>query len=557
VYAGAAREAVFSNPAVIRRINADFVPLALRAPLVNGPQMVTDPDEKWLYERVNRARLAPQGIGILTPSGQVLAWVQMFDDDQSVLDFLDHGLKRARADAAGRQLVVTERYMRFPHLKVNEVRDEAKLPAVVADAHPAGKRCPASGGKDRPPPGSLVARLVGRALDARGQPVADTVRQEHYVEDQVAITPDVLAALAAALAKAGTERVRLPDAFGKACAQHAHLGHIDVQPCLCMIKDRAENKGEWKRCAFWALPAPGKAGTCWQVEGESEVVSEVAINGKGVHSVKLAWEGFLEVQGDRVTRLILSARGTEKLQFANDDNSLRRARPDEVAFLPAGRPIDQESGVRYAIVGEPGPAEVGREEQAPIPEEVRRQVVEALGPPFLVFRDKVQDDLRLTAEQKQKLEERLQEIVPDAMQFFQKLQDAKPEERVREHQAYQQKAREKLAAFLKDTLTEDQRQRLRQLQLQREGPFVLGGEVGKELRITDEQRRQFMGVAQDMQKQIEPLVKEAQAGGNPEDIRPRLLKVRKEHEARIVALLTDGQKKQWQELLGKPLNLDE
>jgi hypothetical protein len=33
VFAGAVREAVFSNPDVIRRVNADFVPVALKADL--------------------------------------------------------------------------------------------------------------------------------------------------------------------------------------------------------------------------------------------------------------------------------------------------------------------------------------------------------------------------------------------------------------------------------------------------------------------------------------------------------------------------------------------
>jgi hypothetical protein len=33
------------------------------------------------------------------------------------------------------------------------------------------------------------------------------------------------------------------------------------------------------------------------------------------------------------------------------------------------------------------------------------------------------------------------------------------------------------------------------------------------------------------------------------------MKVRREHEGRIEALLSDAQKKQWQEMLGKPLDL--
>ena len=35
MFAGAAREAVFSKPEVIRRVNADFIPVALKAALVN------------------------------------------------------------------------------------------------------------------------------------------------------------------------------------------------------------------------------------------------------------------------------------------------------------------------------------------------------------------------------------------------------------------------------------------------------------------------------------------------------------------------------------------
>ena len=41
-------------------------------------------------------------------------------------------------------------------------------------------------------------------------------------------------------------------------------------------------------------------------------------------------------------------------------------------------------------------------------------------------------------------------------------------------------------------------------------------------------------------------------GGNPQEIGP---KIRKEQEDRIEAFLTDAQKKQWKEMLGKPLDL--
>jgi hypothetical protein len=571
VYAGAAREAVFSVPAVIRRINADFVPLALRAPLVNGPDAVRDEDEKWLYQRISRARLAPQGICLLDSRGRVLTWVQMFDSNRSVLAFLDHGLKRFRDSADVKGVVVTERYMRFPGIRSRDVRDETALPAIPA-AHPKGRTCSAREGKGVLPPGSLLARLVGRALDERGNPVAGVVKQEDYVEDQFGISPAVQQALAKALAKPAAGRVRLPDDFARSCAAHAHLGHIDVQPCLCMIKGRAENKGQWKRCELWARKLEaGKAATLWRIEGESHVVSELSINGTGVHEVKLVWEGFLAVKGDRLARLLLSARGTEKLQFGNDDHPLLREKGDEVSILPAGRPIDRESGVRYGIIGEPvaaaqrpqgtlgadQPPGSSEPESPAIPKEARNGILNVLGIPGVMFHDRAQKELDLSGDQKKKLERWLQETVQQSMKVFETIKDLTPQERQKEHHALQQKVRQKRAAFLKKTLKEAQARRLRQLELQQEGLFALFArpELQADLKISDEQRKRFQPVMEQMHQQIEPLVKKAHADGNPEGIAPKIMKIRKEHERKIEAILTGAQKKQWQDLLGKPLVL--
>jgi hypothetical protein len=551
-------------PAVIRRIQTEFVPLALRAPAVNLPHLVPDEAERWLYQRLNRAKLAPQGIGVLNSAGQVLAWVQMFDDDQSVLDFLDYSLKRFAEKKDAKELVVTQRYLRFPGDKASDYQDETKLPTVVAEAHPKGKRCPAEDGKGKVAPGSINARLVGRALDRRGEPVTDMVKQEHYVEDQFAVAPNVQQMLMKALGNAGAERVRLPDEFSKLCATHAHLGHLDVQPCLCMVKGKAENKGEWKRCEFWARQVQTTNGTTrWQVDGQSEVVSELTINGNGVHDVTLAWEGFLETRGQRVTRLVLSARGTEKLQFAKDNHPLLQMQKDEVAFLPAGRPVDLACGVRYGILGElTEPVPIEEKPGVPadpeqIPDEARKQLVEALGGPFLVFRDKVQAELKLSKDQQQKLLAQLPDYVRETMMVFEKLQDAKPPEREQALQEHRRRSDEKLSALLQEVLDAAQRHRLFQLQLQQAGAFALLGEneAFLKLKITEEQHKQIMEVVQQMHRKIELLVKENEPGGKPEEIMPKVRKLRNEHEGRIKAILTDTQRKEWTKLLGKPFNL--
>ena len=600
MYAGAAREAVFSRPEVMRRIQSDFVPLALRAPAVNMPDSVPDADERWLYQRINRAKLAPQGICVLNSAGQVFVWVQMFDDDQSVLDFLDDGLKRFRENADAKRPVVTERYVRFPSGRAKDVQNETKLPDAIAAGHPNGTQCPAKDGKGRVPPGSIVARLVGRALDEHGKPVADTVRQEHYVEDQFSVTPAAQQALTKVLANAGTQRVRLPDEFSRSCASRAHLGHIDVQPLLNMrtgpenlqgVGGQTQNRGEWKQCQFWAQPVASggrqppdgddRPATVWRIDGETEVVSEVAINGRGVHDVKLTWGGFIEIKGNRITQLVLSARGREKLQFAKDDHPLLREKSDEVAFLPGGRPIDLACGVRYGIIGEP----VADSEAIPAPDAPRvaaseppaqepaRQLMEAIGPQLAVFLSVVQDDLNLSDQQKQMLQQMKTGAAEGLQQFMQQIQNAPDEERGKLHQQFREQANKQVNEVFAQLLQPEQQKRLRQIVLQQQRLFALADpEVAKELGFGNEQEKRFlMRIMEETQKRLqafqqkaqEKIQQTAQATGDLEEVQKEAAKlqreaakIRKEQEAKIEALLSDAQKEQWKAMLGKPLDLN-
>jgi hypothetical protein len=79
--------------------------------------------------------------------------------------------------------------------------------------------------------------------------------------------------------------------------------------------------------------------------------------------------------------------------------------------------------------------------------------------------------------------------------------------------------------------------------------------VVKQLNITDEQRQRIIGAIQEMQKEIEPLLKAAKSGGNPQEILPKVIKLRRDCEGEIVALLTAAQKQQWEEMTGKPLDI--
>jgi hypothetical protein len=189
-----------------------------------------------------------------------------------------------------------------------------------------------------------------------------------------------------------------------------------------------------------------------------------------------------------------------------------------------------------------------------IPEEALKKLRHDVGGSFIVSRDKVQEELKLTKEQKEKLEQLLREVLPHAVQLFQKIQGLDPAERRKELGAFRPKAQEKLAAVLKEALTDGQRKRLRQLELQREG--LRNGQIWNDLQVTDEQRKQFMAMIQRAQKETQRLLEELQkAGKSKGEIQPRVIKVRDDLESKLEGLLTDAQKKQWKEMRGEPMDL--
>jgi hypothetical protein len=192
---------------------------------------------------------------------------------------------------------------------------------------------------------------------------------------------------------------------------------------------------------------------------------------------------------------------------------------------------------------------------AQVPDENRKQLIEALGTPFIVFRDKVLEELKVSDEQKEKLLQHMMEQIMETGPFLDSLTETGPEreKKLSEHRKH---ARETLEKHVKEVLQPAQLTRLRQVRLQQEGGFALGqDDVQKELKITQEQLKKFMAIVQDLQKKVEPLFKEAQSGGKPDEIRPKIEQLRKDHAKELEAVLTDVQKKQWKELLGPPFEL--
>jgi hypothetical protein len=554
VFAGAAREAVFSQPDVIRRINADFIPVALKAALVNKPP--PGPEGR-LYAEIARSKLAPQGICVVNSACQVLAWALMFDDEKSVLGFLDHTAARFRDFPDGTKAIAAQRFMRFPSEKLADVQDDKK-PLPIPAGHANAERCPA---EPPLPNGAVLVRVFGRALDKDGKPVGNSVRQEHYVEDRFHIPVHLQEALVKQLRDAADERFVIADDLAEVLVSHAYLGQLDVNP---FTRWPNASKPSRRRLELWGQRIKGDPAGM-RIGGASDIAAAPTAEEGGdgrlwQHEITLKWDGVIELRANRMASLMLVANGTEKLRWGNRQFPVG----SDVTRLPAGHPIDLACGVRYGIVGEPVAAVPGSNTEAPavagqeLPDQVRRDLVQAFGPRFLVFHDRVRQDLQLSSDQQAKLDRRFEKTARDAMHFFQGLDQREPPERQKTLQAYRERVIDNLAAFLEGALSEGQLRRLREIELQQEGSFAIARpDIGNELQVTDEQRKQFMTVMQDLEKKVQPLVKEAQSGGDPQDIGPRILRIRREHEARMEAILTDSQKAQWRKLLGKRLELQE
>ena len=181
-----------------------------------------------------------------------------------------------------------------------------------------------------------------------------------------------------------------------------------------------------------------------------------------------------------------------------------------------------------------------------ITEELRDKLAHNLGSSFLLFRTKVLGELQVTQEQKARLDQYLRTVLPAALQVLQKNNGGRGK--------FNQKTQEERSAVLAEILTADQRARLHQLELQKDGLF--GPEWNmQELQITDAQRQQFMAPTREAQQKTQALMAEIHKGASPDVIRPKALQLRLDLEVQLETLLTDAQKKKWKEMQGQPVDL--
>lgn len=349
MFAGAVRETVFSRPDVIQRVSNEFVPVALKAALINNPpggRGSIGVEGAYLAE-VGRTKAAPQGIVAANKHGRILAWVLNFDDADQIPAFLDYVLEQ-HAKHPGPEPFDTPRFMHFPS------RPMASVPAIdnvfpELARHGAGEFCPATPPKPR---GTIVAKVWGRRLKPDGGHYADATKQENYIEDVFDLPTDVQEQIAESAAAGG--EFELPDAFARTVATYCYLGTLDVRP---VTPPTPQHRSKVHALRFTAVAGPSSLGrVTLQVRGESDAESsDPKRPGDGAgfeHRITLGWRGCVDVSEGRVVRLALWAEGREQLRWGNP-GMIARMGDNPAAHLPAGRPLNFDSKVIYGVIGEP------------------------------------------------------------------------------------------------------------------------------------------------------------------------------------------------------------
>src|SRR5262249_45221675 len=151
-----------------------------------------------------------------------------------------------------------------------------------------------------------------------------------------------------------------------------------------------------------------------------------------------------------------------------------------MALMVGGRPIDMECGVCFGIIGvrivtdAVEPAETVPQSNGSQERDVPRQLHAALGPPFSVFLPVVQADLKVSDDQKQKLQQLMMSAAQGFQQFTHQIEILSPAERDKKHQEFREAANKRIAEAMANLLEPEQQKRLRQIMLQQEGLFALG-----------------------------------------------------------------------------------
>jgi hypothetical protein len=193
---------------------------------------------------------------------------------------------------------------------------------------------------------------------------------------------------------------------------------------------------------------------------------------------------------------------------------------------------------------------------------------------FLIRNEAVQKELKMDKDQADKAAEAVKKVTDKHADDFAKLRDVAQEERRAKTQELTKTVNEETLKAVGEVLKPEQMARLKQIELQRAGfAAYTRPEVQTALKLSDEQKEKVKTISEEANKQIREAMGAGGQGGRPRGQggaggagrgqgrggfgagNEKVTAIRKETNEKIVAVLTDDQKKSWKELTGAPFEV--
>jgi len=176
------------------------------------------------------------------------------------------------------------------------------------------------------------------------------------------------------------------------------------------------------------------------------------------------------------------------------------------------------------------------------------------GPMMYLVNKGVQEELKVTPEQKEKIDAASKESFSKMGEIFTKFKDLPKEERSEKMQAAMKEINDN--AMKEIALKPEQAKRLKQIEIQQNplATFVTNEEVAKELKITDEQKTKLKDLRETSDKDLAEMRKSGGGGkgGFNKEAQEKMAAARKEASDKALKMLTAEQLGKWKELTGEP-----
>jgi hypothetical protein len=173
----------------------------------------------------------------------------------------------------------------------------------------------------------------------------------------------------------------------------------------------------------------------------------------------------------------------------------------------------------------------------------------------LLQNDSVQRELKLTAEQMEKLKALAKDFETRHKDEIARLTRDKKD--VAAFLKLRQAAMEHFSTELPKVLTEEQLKRLDQIEMQLHGvQGLMRVDVQSDLKLTDTQRKAILEVLENLKKDAQTTMDSAKASSDKkEEVGRRITQLHKLATEKAFNLLTEEQKKAWTGLVGEPFEL--